>query len=339
MLISVVIPTYNRTEPVLRLLNSLGEQTLSPERYEVIVVDDGSSYEPGEITSHTFPFTLHYVRQENQGATIARNHGAQQSQGDVLVFIDDDVTVSPHALEALASACLQEEKVIVMGELTARSPEETSLFNQHALEAANAPAYAAGEETAVTVSTASVTNKFIHFSWCNTQLLAVRRQDFFELGMLQDPTGGWPNWDDVDFGYRAHLAGFRLLLCREATGVHWDYSLASLDVACRRWQRASKSAVRLFAVHPGLRPHIPMFHDKTPIAWSQDSPHLIGRKIARRLLSSWPVLWGMVQLVNIFESVVPSSALLRPFYRWIEGGYMFRGYQEGLREYRKAGGI
>src|SRR5688500_1576779 len=102
MMVSVIVPTYNRKDSVLRTLGSLSRQTLSTDFYEVIVVDDGSVDETAGIATQEFPFTLRYLSQENRGATKARNHGAVESRGDVLVFIDDDVTVSPQALEALS---------------------------------------------------------------------------------------------------------------------------------------------------------------------------------------------------------------------------------------------
>ncbi len=79
--VSVVIPTYNRIDSLQRLLESLNHQTLSPDQYEVIVVDDGSAYAPDVITNTSFRFALTYLRQENQGATVARNYGAQANQG------------------------------------------------------------------------------------------------------------------------------------------------------------------------------------------------------------------------------------------------------------------
>jgi GT2 family glycosyltransferase len=174
----------------------------------------------------------------------------------------------------------------------------------------------------------------LSFVECNTELLACKRSDFLALGMLQDPTNGrgWPNWDDVDFGYRAHRSGFRLLRSAMASGEHWDYSISNRQVACRRWYRASKSAAWLFKRHDELRQHIPMLKDKTPLVWGQDSPKLIVRKVARRFMSSKPILLGMEQVVDFLERRYPSPSLLRRLYHWLQGAYMFQGHQAGLRE-------
>lgn len=320
--VSVVIPTYNRIDSLLRLLESLDHQTLSPDQYEVIVVDDGSAYAPDVITKTPFRFVLTYLRQENQGATVARNYGAKQTRGRVLVFIDDDISVSEKTLEALVEACNQDLKTVAVGKLIACNMNLDSSFTKIAIEEENKRGNIDLE-----------TNVTIGFTACNTQLLAIKRSDFFELGMLQDPTGGWPNWDDVDFGYRSHLAGFQLVRVADAVGEHWDYSLSSLESATHRWFRASKSAVRLFQRYPGLRRFIPMFVDMTPVDWKQDSPRLVARKSLRRFLSSRIVLAVMERTVLLLEKNHPSEGLLRPLYRWIEGAYKYQGYRQGLREF------
>ena len=319
---SVVIPTYNRIDSLRRLLESLDRQTLKPECYEVIVVDDGSIYDPGEVTNQPYRFALTYLRQENRGATIARNFGAQQTRGEVLVFIDDDIAVTEKTLEALVEACSGDRKVVAVGKLIACNINMASSFTKLAVEEENKRG-----------NIDLITNKPINFVACNTQLLAVKRTDFIELGMLQDPTGGWPNWDDVDFGYRAHLAGFQLVRVAGAVGEHWDYSLSSLNSATQRWYRASKSAVRLFQRYPGLKQSIPMFVDMTPIKWREDPPRLIVRKCLRKMISSKTMLALMERFVVLLDQNYSSPTVLRPLYRWIEGAYKYQGYQQGLREF------
>ena len=323
--VSVIIPTYNRKASLLRTLWSLSGQTLSTDFYEVIVVDDGSADATTEIATQQFPFALRFLSQTNSGATIARNYGALESRGDVLVFIDDDVTISPGTLESLSTPCLRHQQLLVMGTLIPRCNRITSVFTQLAMDTEKQIGALTGYGQ-------------VHFAECNTQLLAVRRQDFFELGMLKDPTGGqgWPNWDDVEFGYRAYLKGYPLLRSASAIGEHWDYALSDAMTSCRRWQRAAESAVQLFKTHPGLEPHIPMFRDKVPIDWRGDHPLLIARKIARSIASSSLVLRGLQKSTTLLEQWQGSTWLLRRLYRWMIGGYIFRGYQEGLRRYGRA---
>jgi hypothetical protein len=173
----------------------------------------------------------------------------------------------------------------------------------------------------------------VPFAECKTGLLAIKRSDFFDLGLFEDPGGGWPNWDDVDFGYRAHLQGFTLRKSPAAIGHHWDYALTDVRTAGRRWQRASRAAVWLFRKHPGLQRYIPMFADKTPPAWRQDPPGLLARKLARAATATRPVRWSLQQAARWLERRYPAPSLLRPLYRWIIGSYIFNGYQQGLKDH------
>lgn len=320
--VSVIIPTYDRQASLLRLLASITRQSMDPEEFEVIVVDDGSPNFQLADQKGDYLFSLKILRQENQGATIARNYGAQRSQGDLLVFIDDDVSITKGALEALAESCLKGNKIIALGALESRSEEMGSKYAQMAvsLDGNHADKYDQGVEEATYVD-------------CNTQVLAIKRDDFFELGMLQDPTGGWPNWDDVDLGYRASRVGYQFIRVNAAKGIHWDNSLANLDRACQRWFNASKSAVLLFQKYPDLKQSLPMFDDKSPVSWQSDNPNLIMKKIIRYIASTKMVMILLQGATRLFEISFPHPDILRTCYRWISGGYMFKGYRKGLKEY------
>jgi glycosyltransferase involved in cell wall biosynthesis len=288
-------------------------------------VDDGSTDDTHTITSQPFPFTLHYLRQENQGATAARNYGARSSPSDILVFIDDDITISPQTLEAFAQKCEPSTRVLAMGTIIKRS-DQASVYTPIVL-------------TMAAHSLIAYDDVEFHFVDCNSELLACKRRDFFEIGMFQDPTEGhgWPNWDDVDFGYRAHLKGFRLVGISQAIAEHWDPSISNRTAACQRFYRAGRSAVWLFKRHPELKTLIPMLYDKTPPAWRQDSALLIARKLARHLVSSATVVGGIVKLANILEKHYPSPVVLRRLYYLLHGANLFQGYRKGLSEYRLAG--
>lgn len=313
---SVIIPTYNRKDSLLRTLDSLSRQTYPAERFEVIVVDDGGNDGTDEVTQQSYPFTLGFMRQANHGATVARNHGAAQCQGQYLIFVDDDIELAENTIQALVGELSARSATIVLG--TLRLPLhilQSSCFAQSGDHAT--PTHGHGEE--------------VSFQACMTGLLAVTREDFVHLGGFCDPTGGWPNWDDVDFGYRASQSGFRFWRSEVAVAWHWDYSVANLGVSCDRWYRASTAAPRLFRTHPGLQGQIPMFHDKGPIQWRSDQPRLIVRKLTRHVASSRPVMWTMERLVPILERRAPQSRLLALYYRWIISGYIYRGYRDGLR--------
>ncbi len=317
---SVIIPTYNRRASVLSALQSLSQQTSPPDTYEVILVDDGSTEDVWRLVDEPFPFIAHCVRQANQGATIARNQGALCARGTVLVFMDSDITLSDEALAMLWEECTQGERIIAMGALET-TWHEKSVFSQHM-------------STSAPSQNVRDSNGCVHFPMCNTQLLAIKRDDFFRLGMFRDPTEGrgWPNWDDVEFGYRAHIKGYCIKRNTKARGVHWHYALADLATYCAWWQRASRSVVWLFREYPEIQAHIPMYRDKAPIAWDSDPVCLVVRKATRGITTFPPVLWSLKRSTAVLERLLPNSALLCHAYRMAIGASITRGYREGLRE-------
>jgi GT2 family glycosyltransferase len=226
------------------------------DQFEVIIVDNAASTGDQDRLTSEFRLDITYIQQADLGATRSRNMGANRSRGEVLVFQDDDIVLQPQSLELLTDTIAEHETTIVLGNLVL--PEQirnNSVFSQ--INAKNTNKTQPHEIAAV------------HYTKCMTGLLAIKRKLFYEIGMFQDPTGGWPNWDDVDFGYRAHLAGYSILKHQGAVSEHWDHTASDLSCACNRWFRASKSAVLMFHKYPDLQSQIPMFFDKTPIDWGQ----------------------------------------------------------------------
>ncbi len=99
-LISVVIPVYNHISDLKKALYSIKKQTY--KNIEVIIIDDGSEIEvEKEIDSKSFPFNLVIYRQENKGASAARNKGFEMSKGDFVIFWDADVIAQPEMLSKM----------------------------------------------------------------------------------------------------------------------------------------------------------------------------------------------------------------------------------------------
>jgi len=98
---SVVIPTYNRAELVVRAIRSVLAQTLPP--FEVIVVDDGSSDDTFERLQAMGP-PVRCIRQPNAGVSSARNLGMELAAGDVICLLDSDDLMAPGWLAAAAAA-------------------------------------------------------------------------------------------------------------------------------------------------------------------------------------------------------------------------------------------
>ncbi len=100
MNVSVILPTYNRLGRLRQVLAALGRQTYAAEHFEVVVVSDGSSDGTDEYLSGAeFPFRLVFASQRNSGPAATRNRAVGLADGDLLVFIDDDVVAAPSLIE------------------------------------------------------------------------------------------------------------------------------------------------------------------------------------------------------------------------------------------------
>lgn len=102
---SVVIPTYNRSKSLLRTLNSLICQTVLPNQYEILVIDDGSTDDTRKIIADfqlSYPnYNIRYFYQTNHGSASAKNLGIKKSLGETIFFTDDDCIVPKNWMETL----------------------------------------------------------------------------------------------------------------------------------------------------------------------------------------------------------------------------------------------
>ncbi len=316
--VSVIIPTYNRKESLLRTLDSLARQTYPADRMEVIVVDDGST-DGTTDTSLDRRLTGTVLHAEHGGATAARNHGASRARGCVLVFVDDDIELEADALAQGVRLLQSLDHAILLGTLSLPDQRVSQVLVCGRFEGVRAPG-TLGEVAEVP------------FQHCMTGLLFVRQPDLAQIGGFQDPTGGWPNWDDVDFGYRATGAGYRLFRSTLVRATHWDHVSADLRSACDRWYRAAHAGARLFQRYPELQGQIPMFADKGPVRWGEDSVAIIARKAVRSLASSQPAQALIRWFTMILERCWPNFSVLTHLYNWQVSACIRKGYRQGLRE-------
>ena len=118
---SVVVPTYNRPDRLATCLQALAAQDYPRDRYEVVVVDDGSSHPMDNVVApyeHApaqsgLQITLH--RQANAGPAAARNAGADLAKGPLLAFTDDDCMPSPTWLSGFADRLKQKPEAMIGG--------------------------------------------------------------------------------------------------------------------------------------------------------------------------------------------------------------------------------
>ena len=96
-MVSVVIPTYNRSALLKEAVESVLVQTVGAD--EVIIVDDGSTDETPRVLE-AFGSRVRFLRKENSGVSAARNAGIEVARGEWLAFLDSDDLWCPRKLEA-----------------------------------------------------------------------------------------------------------------------------------------------------------------------------------------------------------------------------------------------
>jgi glycosyltransferase involved in cell wall biosynthesis len=107
-LVSVVIPVYNAEDFIGEALDSVFAQDYEP--FEVIAVDDGSSDGSAAVVE-SYP-DVRFFRQENRGASAARNVGIEAARGEFVAFVDADDIVPPNKLSLQVGFLLEHPEVV-----------------------------------------------------------------------------------------------------------------------------------------------------------------------------------------------------------------------------------
>jgi glycosyltransferase involved in cell wall biosynthesis len=115
--LAVIVPTFNRAPSLMGLLDSLCRQRTSGLRYEVIVVDNGSTDGTPTLVAEygrQFPF-VRCVREARPGASNARNRGILSANARILAFIDDDIRASQDWMASIVQAFDRHPEIDCLG--------------------------------------------------------------------------------------------------------------------------------------------------------------------------------------------------------------------------------
>ncbi len=113
---SVIIPTYNRSEALIKCLTSIASQTKHPD--EIIVAIDGSTDDTEEVLRQfmsSSTLNIHIVLSKNVGRSRIRNLAVQHAKHDLLIFVDDDIRLNPHAIQNHIKLHVTKEKALLNG--------------------------------------------------------------------------------------------------------------------------------------------------------------------------------------------------------------------------------
>jgi glycosyltransferase involved in cell wall biosynthesis len=201
---SVVIPTYNRRLILEKCLRALEYQHLTNEHdYEIVLVDDGSTDETvAWLQQHATKFPhLRLLCQDHQGPAAARNLGVEQAIGDIIVFIDSDLVVTEHFLQAHADALLQGQQQLG----SARLLTYGRVINTCNFDNPTAEPYKLTDFSAAYFATGNV---------------AIARTWLEQAGLF-DTRFQLYGWEDLELGVRLKQLGLKLVKVPDAVGYHW----------------------------------------------------------------------------------------------------------------------
>lgn len=212
--VSVVCSSYQRAHKLRSLFAGLETQTLPRDRFEVIVVNNGSTDDTAEVLESivaTSPLSVRVVTLDrNAGAGGGRNAGWRAANAPVVAFTDDDCVPEPTWLEAGLEAMAGPDASIVVGR-TEPNPEQ--LHNTGAFSRTQRVTEASGTR---------------YFNTCN---IFYRRADLEACGGF-DPRFRHKGGEDTDLGWRVLDSGAAAVFAPDAVVLH-DVSVGSFRAALR----------------------------------------------------------------------------------------------------------
>jgi GT2 family glycosyltransferase len=294
---SVVIPTHRRTTLLAQALDRLERQTVSPERFEVVVVqDDGDSRSDVERAIGSRPFEVRRLV-AGLGPASKRNVGWRAARGRLIVFIDDDVFADPTLLaEHLTWHARHPEPTWgVLGHLRWSRALRVTPFMRW-LEQGIQFDYGRAE--------GQLEPGWWHFYTANA---SVHRALLERVGGFDEEAFPSYGYEDLDIAARMAPLGFRLLYNAAATAEHhhpqtladWRERVAKIAVSEREFVRR----------HSGYPPY---FHDLFTAALAQPPARGRGVRIARWVprATPWigPRAWASVDVWHRQQLAAPFLA-------------------------------
>lgn len=241
---SVVIPTYDQVELLRRCLRSLENQSVPKEAFEVMVVNDGSEDETSAFLEGYRPdFTLKVITHpRNLGRAAARNSGAKEAAGEILIFLDGDSTADSSFLAEHIQGCDQDERCVCIGNVKLPAGYGRIAFKR----------YLASRGVQKLKPSSEI--PFRYFASGNVSL----HRKFFEKVGGFDPSFSFYGGEDLELGVRLlkQVARFRFL----PNAVSYHHLQDELRQAIgKKYAFGKQTLPMVVAKHPGVTTELPQF--------------------------------------------------------------------------------
>lgn len=197
---SVVVPVRNGEKVLPRCLKALADQSLSRDRYEILVVDDGSTDQTGQVVRD---FGVRLISQPPRGPSVARNRGVEEAQAPLVLFTDADCAPARDWIERMLDPFQDPAVAGVKGTYTSGQKSLTARFVQREYESKY-------ERMAA----------FPVIDFIDTYSAGFRRDAFLSAGGY-DSAYETASVEDQEFSFRLHERGARMLFQPEAKVDHF----------------------------------------------------------------------------------------------------------------------
>lgn len=231
--VSVVTPTRDRAPVLARCLGAVGKQSLDPARYEVVVVDDGSTDDTPAVVEAAQRAASCEIRMfrlpQRSGIPAARNLAVREARGDLIVFVDSDEFAPPTFLAAHLACHLRAGRNVIC-----RGP----VIVTHSLDRPFDTRYGI-----LDMSTA----------YFDTDNSSVRREHLFRAGLFDEMFSPY-GWEGLDLGFRLRALGLRRVYRRDAPIYHYrpDISSDALPGLFAKEEERAWTALRFIEKNPTL---------------------------------------------------------------------------------------
>lgn len=233
---SVIIPTYNRATLLNYTLNSLVNQSLNKNDFEVLVIDDGSSDNSADIAKkYQKKLNVRYFFQEDKGyrVALARNVGIRHAQSDICVFIDSGMLLGSRCIEThIKTHQNHASSIAVIGSVYGLyAKDETDLMSKIDLAEPDKSIMRFKEEKKYLDSRETfyrqVNDKIskLPIPWIVfwTGNVSVDKPSLLAIGMFDENFNTWGS-EDLELGCRLHKKKVAFVINRDAAGIHYPHS-------------------------------------------------------------------------------------------------------------------
>ena len=248
-MISILIPTYNRSDNLQETLEGYLRQTNPEFIKEIIIIDDGSQNIIKQKNENIIrrvrkksTFDIRYLYQKNKGPAEARNYGINNAIGNIILLTGDDIV--PHK-DMIKEHYIYhknykfQKNISVLGRIEWPIGKKITPFMRYINEMGLQFGY-------------SIINdeNNVPFTFFYTSNISVQRE-FLLQGKLFDIEFPYAAWEDIELSYRLKTRGLQLVYNKNAIGYHHhDISFASFR---KRQEQCGYAAHIFYNIHPELR--------------------------------------------------------------------------------------